>query len=242
MRLLAAASVRTDAEMVTMMKRLLLAAALLGACDREGPDDNLTTRRPPAFDAWMPAGAISAWQGAWTAQLTLSLTAEETRTAAPLQLDVDGDTATAFDGATRQTLRFAVSAPCAVQLAQSIRVEGSINDGTAYHGAQFVLEGGTLRVGRGAAGYRKGKTAVVCSEGRNAGVHILDEHGVCTTWQDWFDRWESKPATCTWSVRDGHDVLTIGTGEWAPELIARGDVLESEQFTDYVEQGYFRRR
>jgi len=189
-----------------------------------------------------PAGAISAWQGAWTAQLTLSLTAEETRTAAPLQLDVDGDTATAFDGATRQTLRFAVSAPCAVQLAQSIRVEGSINDGTAYHGAQFVLEGGTLRVGRGAAGYRKGKTAVVCSEGRNAGVHILDEHGVCTTWQDWFDRWESKPATCTWSVRDGHDVLTIGTGEWAPELIARGDVLESEQFTDYVEQGYFRRR
>ncbi len=65
MRLLAAASVRTDAEMVTMMKRLLLAAALLGACDRKGADDNLTTRRPATFDAWMPADAVAAvavWQ------------------------------------------------------------------------------------------------------------------------------------------------------------------------------------
>lgn len=243
MRLLAAASVRTDAEMVTMMKRLLLAAALLGACDRKAADDgNLSTHRPESFDAWMPDGAVPAWQGAWTSQLTLSLTADESRVATPLDLDVDGDTATAFDGTRKHKLRFAVIAPCAVQFAQPIHVEGSINGGTAYHGAQFVFDGGTLRVGRGAAGYRKGKAAVVCSEGRNAGVHILDEQGVCTTWQDWFDRWESKPATCTWSERDGHDVLTIGTGEWAPELIARGNVLESEQFSDYVEQGYFRRR
>lgn len=224
------------------MKGLLVAVALLGACDRKGAADTLSTRRPATFDAWMPVGAAAAWQGAWISRLTLSLTAADSVPGDPIALDIHGATATAIDAGREHQLRFAVIAPCAVQFAQPIRVEGSINGGTAYHGAQFVMSGGTLRVGRGAAGYRKGKTAVVCSEGRNAGVHVLDEHGVCTTWQDWFDRWESKPAICTWSQRDGHDVLTIGSGEWAPELIARGDVLESEQFTDYVADGYFRRR
>jgi len=246
MRLLVGA-VRPDGrtEMENTMKRLLVggvAAALLVGCGRKGASDNLTTRRPAAFDAWMPQGAVAAWQGAWRSRLTLSLTAEESRTSEPIGVEIRGDTATAFDGTREHRLRFAVVAPCAVQFAQPIQVEGSIHGGTAYHGAQFVIDRGTLRIGRGAAGYRKGKTAVVCSEGRNAGVHILDEHGVCTTWQDWFDRWESKPATCTWSTRDGHDVLTIGSGEWAPELVARGDVLESEQFGDHAREGYFRRR
>lgn len=224
-----------------MMKRLLLGVALLAACDRKGTEDNLSTKRPATFDAWMPAGAVVAWQGAWISRLTLSWTAADARTDDPIALDIRGDAATAFDGSRDHKLRFGVIAPCAVQFAQPIRVEGSINGGTAYHGAQFVVDRGTLRVGRGAAGYRKGKTAVVCSEGRNAGVHILDERGVCTTWQDWFDRWESKPATCTWSQRDGHDILTIGSGEWAPELVARGDILESDQFRDYVADGYYRR-
>ncbi|MBA3454908.1 MAG: hypothetical protein H0T42_17600 [Deltaproteobacteria bacterium] len=219
-----------------------LSAAVFGACDRKGAADNLTTRRPATFDAWMPAGAESAWQGTWATRLTLSLAAGDQPPREPIALDIHGDSATASDGPREYKLRFAVIAPCAVQLKQPITVGGNFNGGTAYHGAQFVMTGGTMRVGRGAAGYRKGKAAVVCSEGRNAGVHILDEHGVCTTWQDWFDRWESKPATCTWSQRDGHDVLTIGSGEWAPELIARGDVLESEQFTEYIADGYFRRR
>lgn len=223
------------------MKRLLLGVALLAACDRKGAENNLSTKRPPTFDAWMPAGAVPAWQGAWISRLTLSLTASDAPSDDPVALDIRGDAATAFDGARDHKLRFGVIAPCAVQFAQPIRVEGSTNGGTAYHGAQFVIDGGTLRVGRGAAGYRKGKTAIVCSEGRNAGVHILDAAGVCTTWQDWFDRWESKPTTCTWSRRDGHDVLTIGSGEWAPELVARGDILESEQFRDYVNDGYYRR-
>lgn len=224
------------------MKRVLLGVALLAACDRKGTedDDHLRTKRPPSFDAWMPEGAEAAWQGAWHTRLTLSLTGAESPE--PITLDIDGAVAVANEGTREHALRFAVIAPCAVQLAQPIQVDGSSNGGTAYHGAQFVFERGTLRIGRGAAGYRRGKTAVVCSEGRNAGVHILDEDGVCTTWQDWFDRWEQKPATCTWSRRDGHDVLTIGTGEWAPELVARGDILESEQFTDYVADGYFRRR
>lgn len=224
------------------MKGLLIAAALLAGCDRRGSADNLTTRRPATFDAWMPVGAVAAWQGAWSTRLTLSLTAEDAQPGDSIALHIDGGSATAVDRGREHPLRFAVIAPCAVQFAQAIRIEGSTSGGTAYHGAQFVMTDGRLRIGRGAAGYRKGKTAVVCSEGRNAGVHVLDEHGVCTTWQDWFDRWESKPATCTWSRRDGHDILTIGTGEWAPELVARGDVLESEQFTDYVADGYFHRR
>ncbi len=228
--------------MQNMMKGLLVAAALVGACDRKGAADHLSTRRPATFDAWMPAGAVAAWQGAWTARLTLALAASDPGPGDLIALDIHGGTATAFDAGREHSLRFAVIAPCAVQFAQPIRVEGSSSGGTAYHGAQFVMSGGTLRIGRGAAGYRRGKTAVVCSEGRNAGVHVLDANGACTTWQDWFDRWESKPATCTWSHRDGHDVLTIGSGEWAPELIARGDVLESEQFTDYVADDYFRRR
>jgi hypothetical protein len=228
--------------MQNMMKGLVVAVAVLGACDRKGVADHLSARRPAAFDAWMPAGAVEAWQGGWTARLSLSLTASDAQPGDAIALDIHGATATASDAGRAHTLRFAVIAPCAVQFAQAIQVEGSINGGTAYHGAQFVMSGKTLRVGRGAAGYRNGTTAVVCSEGRNAGVHVLDANGVCTTWQDWFDRWESKPATCTWSRRDGHDVLTIGSGEWAPELIARGDVLESEQFTDYAADGYFRRR
>jgi len=244
---LRAGAVRPDVgtEMENTMKRLLVggaAMALLVGCGRKGADDNLSTRRPPAFDAWMPAGAAAAWQGAWLSRLSLSLTAAESGTTEPVALEISGTTATAFDGEHEHALRFAVVAPCAVQFAQPIQVEGSINGGTAYHGAQFVIDRGALRVGRGAAGYRKGKTAVVCSEGRDAGVHVLDEHGMCTTWQDWFDRWESKPATCTWSRRDGHDVLTIGSGEWAPELVARGEVLESEQFSDHAAEGYFRRR
>jgi hypothetical protein len=212
----------------------------LGGCDRKGRDRK-SPRQPATFAAWMPSGAAQAWQGTWSSRLTLTLSGATGEAGDPVALDIRRTTAIAFDGVSEHTLRFSVHAPCAVQFAQPIKVEGSINGGTAYHGAQFVIDGGRLLVGRGAAGYRKGKTAVVCSEGRDAGVHILDENGVCTTWQDWFDRWESKPQTCTWSRRDGKDVLTIGTGEWAPELIARGDLLESEQFADHVAEGTYRR-
>jgi hypothetical protein len=212
----------------------------LGGCDRKGRD-RVGPRQPAAFGGWMSSGATKAWQGTWSSRLTLTLSGATSDAGDPVALDIHDGTAIAFDGQREHTLRFSVVAPCAVQFAQPIKVEGSINGGTAYHGAQFVIDGDQLLVGRGAAGYRKGKTAVVCSEGRDAGVHILDENGVCTTYQDWFDRWESKPQTCTWSRRDGKDVLTIGTGEWAPEVVARGDVLESEQFSDYVAEGYYRR-
>lgn len=244
MRLLPPAPVRTGARMENMMKGLLVIGVLglVGGCGKKGNDElGRTAKTPAAFDTWMPKTAVTAWEGAWSTRLTLSLTGKTSLAGDPVAIDIHGSKARAFDGKQEHVVRFSVHAPCAVQFAQPIQVEGSVNGGTAYHGTQFLIDNGKLIVGRGAAGYRKGKAAVVCSEGRNAGVHILDANGVCTTWQDWFDRWESKPQTCTWSRRDGQDVLTIGTGEWAPELVARGNLLESEQFQQYAAEDYHQR-
>ena len=225
------------------MKRVLmagLATALIGGCGNKKKSEGGGTggaTAPAAFKAWTPAGAAKAWEGAWSSRLTLKMGGVTSMAGDPAALEIKGDQATAFDGAKEHQLGFEIAAPCVARFSQPL-TEGNLKGGTAYHEMRFLLEGDKLLVGSGAAGYRKGKAAVVCSEGMKGGVHILDDQGACATWDKKFGDWERTPTTCTWSQQDGNDVLTIGTGDWAPVVVARGDLLESDQFRQFVREGY----
>ena len=214
---------------------VLVAATLAGTgCSKSSAHaDRDEDAWPIAFAAWMPVGAERAWQGAWASRLTLRPTGPTTLAGDPTALDIRGTRATSFDGKTEQALGFEVVAPCEAQFTQAID-DGSMK-GTAYYGVHYLLAGESLRVGRGAAGYRRGKAAIVCGRG----IHVLDASGACTTWEK-LATWRQRPETCTWSHEDGKDVLTIGAGEWALEVVADGDLLADEQFRHDVSEGYHR--
>lgn len=215
--------------MRAMLVVLLVAA---GGCSRpraETPDE----LRPAAFAAWMPPRAERAWEGAWTSRLTLRTGTATTIAGDPAALAIAGTTARAFDGTTEHQLGFSVIAPCEAQFAQSI--DDDTMKGTAYYGIQYVIEDGTLRAGHGAAGYRRGRAAIVCARG----IHVLDADGTCTTWE-LLASWRQRPESCAWSVEDGKEVLTIGTGDWAFEVIADGDLLADAQFRQHLADGHHR--
>lgn len=237
------------------MRVMAMAALVLGVasgCSKRGAETDEEVR-PAAFAAWMPARAHSAWQGAWTTRLTLRTGIATTIAGDPAALAIDGTTARAFDGTTEHRLGFSVIAPCEAQFAQAI--DDDTMKGTAYYGIQYVLERkpvegrvrstpggsaeddrGTLVAGHGAAGYRRGRAAIVCARG----IHVLEANGTCTTWE-LLATWRQRPERCVWSVEEGKDVLTIGTGDWAFEVSADGDLLTDAAFRQHAEGGHHRR-
>ena len=216
----------------------LTVVAFGAACKKKtgsgGGGDDGEPAAPSAFAAWMPKDAAKLWDGAYSTRMHLQSNKKTYTSMAgdPVALEIKGNKATAFGGEKDQELGFSLESPCAARFAEAI-TEGSMKGGTSYNTMIFVVENGAIVVGSGAGGYRKGKAALVCSEGSNSGVHIVDDKGACVTWEKKFRDWESKPNTCAWSQKDGKDVLTIGTGDWNTVVTADGDVLESDQFREW---------
>jgi hypothetical protein len=226
---------RPEATMSTKLTIAITMATLAFAgCKKEGESAGGASAKtsegaqPEAFAAWVPKEAPALWQGAWQGRISLQGTKKKTTTLAgdKVAIEIKNDTAMVSDGETDFQMKFELHAPCIANF-----IQGNMKDGRYTYGMMFVVEGGVLKVSSGAAGYRKGKTALVCSEGMEGGVTLVDDKG-CATWKvDFMDKtWVSKPTTCAWSQQDGKDMLTIGTGDWATKVIAEGDVLKSEQF------------
>ena len=234
------------------MKRTMAIALMILAvgCSKKKEGDAAKGEAPKAADkpaetgaelpesvmAWMPKGAAEAWQGAWNGRLTLEMGGTHSMAGDPAAIEIKGDKATVFDGKKETQLGFVVESPCTVRFDQAL-TEGSMKGGTAYHHKQFAMKDGKLLVGEGAAGYRKGKTAIVCTTGSQGGIYVVPEAGDCQVWEKKFDKWESKKDTCAWSQADGKDVLTLGTGDWASKVTADGDVLADDQFMQFVKEG-----
>lgn len=188
---------------------------------------------PPEMSGFAPAGASDAWQGAWTTRMNLSDAIKLTD--GLVALDIKGDGAKAFDGKQEIPLGFELDSPCTATFKQPI-TEGAMKGGTSSHTKQFVIKDGKLLAAEGSAGFRKGKAAVVCTIGMDA-VHTIDDKGACKKWSNMFDRWSGKEEKCAWSVEGGKDVLTVGDGTWAHKVIADGDLLMDEQFSEQVKRG-----
>lgn len=188
---------------------------------------------PEEIAAWMPKDASAAWQGAWAGRMTFRTSGMISMAGDPAAIDVQGEKATAWDGTADHALGIDL-APCLATFAEKSESGGATM--TTKHDKQYVIVGGKLVAGEGAAGYRKGKTAIVCSSGMKP-IATLDDKGQCKEWSNFMGRWEGKPTTCAWSQDNGKDVLTIGTGDWSTKVSAEGDVLQSDQFRDYVKQG-----
>ncbi|MGE0403766.1 MAG: hypothetical protein AB7T06_44070 [Kofleriaceae bacterium] len=205
-------------------------------CKKKGSDGGGGAASGPSeFAAWTPKDAATLFEGAWLVRMHLQSDKKTYTSMAgePVALDIKGAKVTAFGGDKEQELSFAIETPCGALLDEPI-TEGSMKGGVAHHNLMFVVENGKLLVGSGAAGYRKGKTALVCSEGMNGGVTIVDDKGGCVTWDKKFREWEKKTDTCAWEQKDGADVLTIGTGDWKTVVKAQGDVLASDQFRESI--------
>lgn len=190
------------------------------------PDDS---KMPAAFAAWMPKNAPLAWQeGAWTSRLTLRTSGTMSMAGDPAAIEIKGDKAKVFDGKTEHTLDFEMASPCTVAFKKKEA------DGAVYTFTKgYVLgENGKLLVADGHAGYRKGKSAFVCGMGE---FITLDDKGECLSWKQKFGtEWKSEAAKCEWTQVDGKDALKAGD----MTLIADGDLLQSQQFSDMVKKGY----
>lgn len=215
-----------------------LAAVLASGCNKKSADGEAGAggggSRPAAFAAWMPANASAAWQGAWASRMTLQASDKDYSSMAgdPIALEITGDKATAFDGKREHELGFVIDSPCSVRFSEPL-TEGGMKGGTAFHDMLFVLDGDKVLIENGSVGLRKGKAAIVCHSMQNV-THVLDDKGTCTAHELGFDKeWEATPATCTWSTKDGKDVLTIA-GDRTTTLIANGDRLEAEDFGRWV--------
>jgi hypothetical protein len=188
---------------------------------------------PPEMAGFTTANALDAWQGAWTTRMNLSDTIKLSD--GVVALDIKGDGAKAFDGKQEIPLGFELDSPCTATFKQPI-TEGALKGGTSSHTKQFVIKDGKVLAAEGAAGMRKGKTAVVCTIGMET-VHTIDDKGACKSWNNTFDRWSGKDEKCAWSSEGGKDVLTVGDGSWSHKLVADGDLLMDEQFSEQVKRG-----
>jgi hypothetical protein len=219
------------------MKHLMFAALIAAGCGGKKDDggggggttdngkDPAASGLPAELSGWMPANAKDAWQGAWSTRMTLRETKTMSMAGLPAALEVSGDKAKGFDGKDEHQLGFAVASPCTASFTQQIG-----GGATASHTKTFLIRDGKLQVGEGAAGYRKGKTAIVCTPGMD-GIFVVDDKG-CVAWSKRFDKWDSKPSECAWSSDGGKDMLSLGKGDWARKVVAEGDVLVSDQFVE----------
>jgi hypothetical protein len=226
--------------MLNKIGTLALAAAAVVGCKKKDGDGGGASKGadsdlPDELAKWMPADVDKAWEGTWNGHVSLSTSGAMTMSGDPQALQIKDGKATAFNGKEEKTVDFAVKKPCEVGF--MVKAEG----GAVYtFSKKFVINNGKLETGEGAVGMRKGKAAVICAVGMDS-LFTLDDAGKCLSWSDFGHSWKSKPATCTWSQKDGKDVLTAGEGQWAATLIAEGDVLRSEQFAGEAKQEQFKR-
>lgn len=207
---------------------LLAACGKGGDAGKGGGGGNL----PAEMSGFGAANASEVWQGAWTTRMNLSDTIKLSD--GLVAIDIKGDGAKAWDGKKEIPLGFELDSPCTATFKQPI-TEGAMKGGTSSHTKQFVIKDGKLLAGEGAAGMRKGKTAVVCTIGMDT-VHTIDDKGACKKWSNMMDRWRGSDEKCAWSQEGGKDVLTVGDGSWSHKLIADGDFLMDEQFSDQIKK------
>ena len=216
-----------------MLKRLVIVLAVI-ACRKPvtGGGD-----MPDEIAPWMPANAKDLFQGAWQTRISFY---DAKQIDAPAALEITGDNAKASDGKTDHTMQFSLKSPC--QFALSEQAGG----GTVTYTKFFLVAGGKLAaVGDGAAGYRKGKMALVCQVGKD-GLVVVDASGACKAWEiDFFSKkWQSTPSQCTWTQKDGKDLLQVGnpSDPFSSTLVADGDLLWSDQLRDEVKSERFMKR
>lgn len=199
----------------------LLALLALAGCPEKGADKELTAHVPDREKAiaasmsdWMPKDADQAWQGAWLVRLV--------EDGPIVAAEVTGDKAKIFDGVEEKEVAFKVIEPCAVAFGP--------------HEIQFLIRDGKVVSGRGAAGMRKGETAVVCGDGRDPGapeegVYIVVKNR-CSTWKrDAKGAWSQRDGVCVWANARGDDLLDVGTEHYSSTLVVKGDFLEERAFT-----------
>lgn len=211
----------------------LMAAATSGACKKTsssggalgGEKSNL----PAEVAAWMPKDAAAGWEGAWSTRLTLANSGRISMSGDPAAIEIKGTKAKAFDGTTEHDLGFAVASPCTVAFTRKAKLAGM--EGVETLTKHYVVKDGKVLIGEGAAGYRKGKTALVCGGSSMDGYYVVSETG-CNQFKDKFGKPEKTTAVCVWSTEGGKDVLTLGDGDWKTKVIADGDTLQSEQFAE----------
>jgi hypothetical protein len=179
----------------------------------------------------MPANMNALLQGAW--QTRISFYGEKGASIdAPTALEITGNKARAWDGTKEHALELEPVAPCLFGLRESIA-----GNGWASYQKRFLAANGKLvAVGDGAAGYRKGKEAIVCQIGPDD-VITSDANGTCKSWsRDVMDpkKWHSKDTPCAWGKKDGKDTFTAGKAgdSFASTLDADGDLLWTDQLRD----------
>jgi hypothetical protein len=226
-----------DARM-TKTRWLVVTCAALAACGKKSGDgggggDGL----PPELAKWMPADATKLLQGAWQTRISF-YKKDDLKLDALAALEISGDKAKAWDGAKEHALGVEVSAPCRLSLSEQF--DGGMR---ASYDKHFLVAGGKLvAVGDGAAGYRKGKEAIVCQLGLDY-VITAGADGACKSWRhDSFQKqWSDKPIDCSWSTKDGKDVLIVGKADdqWASKLVADGDLLMAAQLQTEAKEERF---
>lgn len=219
-----------------MKKRWMIVGLFAAACGGK-KDDSATgsakateggggadaSGMPAEVSAWMPKDAAAAWQGTWSSRLTLRTSGTMSMAGDPVALEIAGAKVKAFDGKQEHALGFELESPCSVDFT---REEGGMKQSFGKH---FLVKDGALRVGEGAVGYRKGKTALACTV--SEGVVVVGEAG-CKGYKKLGDTWRDKPLECAWSSDGGKELLTIGKGDWATKLRADGDFLVTDQFEE----------
>jgi hypothetical protein len=191
-----------------------------------GEKDKPASGADAEFAAWAPKGAAEAWNGAWSSRLTWGGKKGSMSMAGnPVAMQIAGGKAKLFDGTKEAELDFEIDSPC------SVAFKEKVDGGTQSFSKTFLVRDGALQSGDGAVGYRKGKTAVVCTSGMD-GVYVVDEKG-CKAWRRKFGKeLESEAKKCAWSTADGKELLTLGEGDWSTKVYADGDYLVSDQFKD----------
>jgi len=180
--------------------------------------------------AWMPKGAGEAWQGAWFTKLALrDGKGWSSLTGTYVAMELTGDKVKVWDSSTQRDhqLGAKLDKPCSMTFTKQI------DGATHYYHKQYVIDGGAVLAGGGGAGYRNGKTAIVCMN--DSDIYTLDAKGHCKLWTERFDKWEVKDTTCKWTAADGKDVLVVGEGGMSNELTAKGNLLANIHFRDALE-------
>lgn len=175
---------------------------------------------------WMPKDAAKAWEGAWLMRLTPD---------GPIvAVNVVGDKATIFDGREEKQVAFSVVQPCAAAFGAN-EVQFLLRDGAAKGRPATIVSG------HGAAGMRKGDTAIVCGDGHDPdapeeGVYLVTKNR-CKTWKrDAKGVWGFRTGVCVWANARGDDLLDVGTEHYSSTLIVKGDFLEERNFTKSATQ------
>ncbi len=186
---------------------------------------------PLAIAAWKPHDALAPWQGAWFTFLSPGDFERDAHAA----LEISGTSVRATVGGAERTSTFVPESACSIEL-RSYHVVSDGSTEWSSESRRFVIDADGLRWGEGAAGLRRGRTAIACEADQS--IDVLDDSGACVNWKNIADSWLGHATSCAWSTEHGTDVLTIASKP-PVRLIATGDVLTDAQFD--TERGRSRR-